>query len=536
MGISCSSMKAKAVKPANREDYRFLCCSLVRIILSKDGYRLVYIDPSMFQADAFGPELKKLNCAKPEDIPEGTAFAAQKGGRKILFFFDDQDRKLLARAAADVAEKDNGEFKNICVMIVKDAVEDKIDPNAMKSRRGLSGADEWRRGFFLSFSGLAQKAAELNRSGYDKLNVRIPGTHPSKVAKIRTLTIDVKENVPVGNKTADHYKLAFETDGGFNIAPGQFIMLSTAPQKREKAAGFTTWDDLGKAPGITAPESYLKRPFGIHRAFYPNFEKDYLKKLSLPPALASVLHTAFPNRFEIFYKVQPNGIGTQELTGIGRGKTAGKRNRLQLVGPLGKGVDIREISSLGFEEIHVIGGGVGMAPLIFICQALRFYSYPVKVFMGLQNLGMLKYADELSRSFEEKDAAIYIDDLSDLGIEKKDIRVSVLDAGENEKAIPRVNFYKGLVTNQYSGFLKSSWSRKKTLAFACGPTGMMKTLDRITTEYGVRLKVLMEKRMACGIGVCLSCVCETKKEAGEVGYSRVCADGPVFDAGEIVWK
>jgi len=99
--------------------------------------------------------------------------------------------------------------------------------------------------------------------------------------------------------------------------------------------------------------------------------------------------------------------------------------------------------------------------------------------------------------------------------------------------IPKKNFYNGFVSAQYNDYLQRTRPKKKILAFSCGPVGMMKALALITTEYEIQLKVLMEKRMACGIGVCLSCVCETK--TGEGNYSRVCTDGPIFDASEILW-
>jgi dihydroorotate dehydrogenase electron transfer subunit len=62
---------------------------------------------------------------------------------------------------------------------------------------------------------------------------------------------------------------------------------------------------------------------------------------------------------------------------------------------------------------------------------------------------------------------------------------------------------------------------------------MMKAVNDIAKTHRVPLRVLIEKRMACGIGVCLSCVCKTT--APSSGYSRVCKEGPIFDASEIIW-
>ena len=73
------------------------------------------------------------------------------------------------------------------------------------------------------------------------------------------------------------------------------------------------------------------------------------------------------------------------------------------------------------------------------------------------------------------------------------------------------------------------------MAFACGPMPMMNAVWRITKRYSIPLNVYFEERMACGIGVCLSCVCKTKNEIGGEQYSRVCMEGPIFDAANIVW-
>ena len=66
--------------------------------------------------------------------------------------------------------------------------------------------------------------------------------------------------------------------------------------------------------------------------------------------------------------------------------------------------------------------------------------------------------------------------------------------------------------------------------YCCGPTPLMRAVAAIAEEAGVPCWVSMEKRMACGVGACLSCVVET-----QAGKRRSCVDGPVFNAKELVW-
>lgn len=544
--------KAISDEDANKKAYHSLCYSLLRIILLHDEWRITYAEHSRFEDNVFGMALQDISSVKPDGVPENIAFVARNdsnpnGNKNILFCFYDQGSDILGKVSSEIKKLDDGKFENICVMVVPSL-------ETMQDLRRVSKADEWQRGFFMCFPEIRQKYQHLNGKKYMKLcaNTSNPVTDFAERSKILTETVEVLDNIAVGEESHNHYKLRFKTSHSFNITPGQFIMMATSSHKHDDAVSRpTNWDNL-KSSFLIKPASYLKRPFGIHRAFYPHFDIPYLQKLSLPPELATILHTVFPNQFEIFYKVLENGVGTHELTRSRKG------DKIQIVGPLGKKLHMKELRAPGFEEIHVIGGGVGMAPLIFMVQALRYYSYPVKAFIGTEKIGMLKYRctrdglenlDNLSNldntfSEEPRDAIIYVDDLMETGVDPADIYVSSTVLENYDWKIPRDNLYEGFVTGQYNLYLQNlqrerrqiKQRQKNILAFACGPMGMMKALATITTEYGIKLKVLMEKRMACGIGVCLSCVCETKNgESGESKYSRVCTDGPIFDAAEIVW-
>ena len=515
-------------KEVNKNTYHSLCCFLLRIILSKDGWKISYVDPAQFEDKIFGMILQEENCISSPELPEGITFVAQNDNKKILFCFDDQDPIFLKKVAKKVADSDKDEYQTLCMMIVR-------NKDKMNERRRFAYADEWARGFFLYFEAIQRKAEKLNTKKYSKLFAHSPIPQAPKLTPIMSVTAEVKDNIPVG-ENRNHYKLRFKSTRSFNIIPGQFIMIDTLPQRQ---------DIMTDPIELIEPAPYLKRPFGIHRAFYRYFSEDednaysktssiaYLKKMLLPHELATVLHTVFPNKFEIFYKVLPNGIGTKKLSELKLG------DRIQILGPLGNGTKIRELSEEGFNEIHLIGGGVGMAPLIFIVQALRYYSFKVKAFIGIEKIEMLKYkriSDGLEQSFNEEDPTIYIDDLIETGLGSSDIFVSNTEADSICKKLPKENIYKGFVSDQYEDYLLRAKPIKNILAFACGPSGMMKALVPIANKYGIPLKVLMEKRMACGIGVCLSCVCETKTKTGEEKYSRVCTDGPIFDSSEVIWK
>jgi dihydroorotate dehydrogenase electron transfer subunit len=519
--------KAISNRTMNTTTYHTLCYSLLRMILLRDNWDIVYVDPTQFEDKVFGMLLREVNCVSLNNVPKGVAFVAQKDNKKLLFCFDDQDAVLLRNISTEIVSLDNEKFENICVMIVSSF-------EKMQTDRQVVKVDRWPRGFFVSFPEIQKKSEKLYGNKYLELCARTSNSilNSKEPSNVLSLTATVSNNIPVGLRNPNHYKLRFKTSYDFNILPGQFIMTATAPRRRSIQPAPKRWGNI-KSSFKLEPTSFLKRPFGIHRAFYPHFGSAYLKKLSLPPALATVMHTVFPNEFEIFYKVLKNGVGTKELTKLKKG------DEIEIMGPLGRRLNMREIRAQGFEEIHVIGGGVGMAPLIFMVQALRYYSYSIKAFIGIETIEMLKYkhdTDGLGVTFssDPADATIYIDDLIDTGIDPADIYVSSTTGEEIGDMIPKHNFYKGIVSEQYKNYLKNTETKRKIAAFACGPMLMLKALTLITTECKIPLKVLMEKRMACGIGVCLSCVCETKNGKGK--YSRVCTDGPIFDASEILWE
>ncbi len=90
---------------------------------------------------------------------------------------------------------------------------------------------------------------------------------------------------------------------------------------------------------------------------------------------------------------------------------------------------------------------------------------------------------------------------------------------------------RGCVTDMFGDFLKRNVPLcGEGVIYACGPGKMLEAVSVIAKDKGIEAYVSLEERMACGIGACLGCVVKTVK-----GYKRVCKEGPVFRAEEIVW-
>ena len=93
---------------------------------------------------------------------------------------------------------------------------------------------------------------------------------------------------------------------------------------------------------------------------------------------------------------------------------------------------------------------------------------------------------------------------------------------------------RALVTKPLDRYLAAASSPQRV--YACGPHAMMKATAQVAAARGAACEVALETPMACGYGVCVGCVVEVNRFDGEYGrFRRVCTDGPVFDASEIVW-
>jgi dihydroorotate dehydrogenase electron transfer subunit len=523
-------MRISAVMMECDDLYKF-CAAALEILLARDGWKLV--PPQVALAGKYELNLPDAPAPRQRALP---LLTAQKNDQTMVFCLNHPDRDALAQLAADIQLRDDDAFQTLAVLIAE-------SDQTMDQLRSFEKTAQWPRGFFCSLDELQNLCEKTDPSGFQALRGQWPLARrpeaPAVLPEIANFEAEVLSNVVVGGEDSQHHKMRFRAPGLRNAFPGQFIMMDTRPGQPLRTNRPVIWEELRNSVEVT-PQAYLKRPFGIHQTYYPHFKPESFSKLALPPTLAPILRLPFPFQFDIFYKVLPYGVGTHEMLRLKKG------DRVQMLGPLGKRYDIRQLRALGVSDVHLIGGGVGMAPLIFMAQVLRFYGFAVKAFIGIESWERLKYFDDVERSFgEEPQAAhIYVDELLAAGLNREDIYVSCdrQDSSGFENVILQSNFLLGFSSELYKGFLKNqaeSAAHVKegaVMAFTCGPMPMMKAVRAITADYEIPLKVLMEKRMACGVGVCLSCVCKTRTSDGAEHYSRVCSDGPIFDARDLIWE
>ena len=181
------------------------------------------------------------------------------------------------------------------------------------------------------------------------------------------------------------------------------------------------------------------------------------------------------------------GRGTQQMASAQAGAV------LDVMGPLGRGFD------LSASRLLLVGGGIGLAPLLFAAQ--RCCPAPVEVLAGGRTQDEMFWTKLFRQSCQQ--IHVTTDDGS-LGL-----------CGTCADALPAL-----LSTGAYEEVL------------TCGPRPMMQRVAALATAAGVRTQVSLEEHMACGLGACLSCTCA----AADGGSRQVCKDGPVFWSEEVDWS
>jgi dihydroorotate dehydrogenase electron transfer subunit len=216
--------------------------------------------------------------------------------------------------------------------------------------------------------------------------------------------------------------------------------------------------------------------------------------LRRPMAVYQVLHEGgAPAGISLL--IEEHGRGTRLLAAARPGQ------QVSLLGPLGR--PFRRLAS-DVEHLLVMGG-VGAAPFPMFAQELLDSGRRVRAFIGGQS-----GAEVLCR-----------EDFERLGVPA---HVATDDGSMG---------FHGFVTGALDEYLDGI--SDSVAIYSCGPTPMMRAVDRIARDRRLPHQVSLEAPMACGIGVCLSCVVQVG-EAGDWHYERICREGPVFDAERLVWE
>jgi 2-polyprenylphenol hydroxylase and related flavodoxin oxidoreductases len=209
-----------------------------------------------------------------------------------------------------------------------------------------------------------------------------------------------------------------------------------------------------------SPETFLRRPISVH-------DVDYIK-----------------NTLKIL--IQIAGKGTETLSKIESGDT------LNIIYPLGNSFSLPANGN----KILLVGGGCGIAPLLFLGRYLKSNGFVPDILLGFRN----------------RERIIEFEEYLQIG----NVFITTEDGSMGEKGY--VTTHSIFATNEYDKI------------YCCGPDRMMKAIADYCKKKEIVCEVSLENLMACGIGACLCCVVDTVR-----GNLCTCIDGPVFNVNDLKW-
>lgn len=198
----------------------------------------------------------------------------------------------------------------------------------------------------------------------------------------------------------------------------------------------------------------------------------------------------------------------------GRLATCQPGDRLEVWGPLGNG-----FAAQPADHLIMVAGGIGQTPFVALAKEA----------LGKQQFGAdtrrVSQAKRVTFCYgvRSRSLAAGLDDFRNAGAE---VVISSDDGSIG---------HHGFVTDILAETLRAESSLDRCRVVCCGPEPMMEAVAKLTAKLGVACAVSLETPMACGIGICFSCVAKVKQVDGTWDYKRTCVEGPVFEAEQIVW-
>ncbi len=286
-----------------------------------------------------------------------------------------------------------------------------------------------------------------------------------------------------------HHLTIEAPEAAHRARPGQFVHVLCPPPPLARLSH--TSDEEYQGPVPTPGLPFLRRPLSVHDA---------------DPATG---------RISLLFRIK--GPGTRALAAIEPGEP------LDVLGPLGRG-----FPEPGGAHPVLVGGGIGLAPLLYLGRALTSTG-PATVLAGVAGSDDLGLVEPFRDLPGRVDLAVATEDGTP-GTVRGQVTVLLGDWLSRNPGVP------------------PGRSGVTPVIYACGPRSMLAAVWRLASEAGARAWFSLEERMACAVGACRGCAVAVRpcgaggeaepvtREPAAATYRLVCRDGPVFAAAEIDWS
>ncbi|HSW45429.1 MAG TPA: dihydroorotate dehydrogenase electron transfer subunit [Phycisphaerae bacterium] len=284
----------------------------------------------------------------------------------------------------------------------------------------------------------------------------------------------VISNAPI---CREHFRLTIEVDDFPLARPGQFLhILCRDPEDIHWLGG-----------------AFIRRPF----------------------SLGGLRRNGGRAEIDIIHRVI--GPGTRWLSHLQPGDT------VNVLGPQGKPFTIDS----GRPIAYLVGGGVGLPPILWLAEAVRDTGLRGIAFCGARTADLLPLTLRPGVTIEPGEPAAAFEDFSRFDTPA----VVCTDDGSLGT--------RGLIPDAFESYLQRHRDQAdQATVYTCGPEPMMRAVAAVCEKYNLPCQVCMERMMACGMGTCQSCVVPIRDAVDPQGwrYRLCCTDGPVFDSRQILWE
>jgi dihydroorotate dehydrogenase electron transfer subunit len=305
----------------------------------------------------------------------------------------------------------------------------------------------------------------------------------------------------------EHYRLTLLVRAFPPTEPGQFIqILCHDPSLVEREARLVEWES-GIVPDLDGEE--FEHPVAILRR---------------PFSLAGRRDVDGATELVIIHRVV--GVGTDWMSRLNPGDT------VNVLGPLGNRFELPEARGIAL----LVGGGVGIPPMIYLADALRDRKAVAFCGATTRDLLCLTVNEDARASENQPDSPLYnIDEFARNNIP------AVISTDDGTFG------FRGYVTQALERYLDAyitdNADRARAIIYTCGPEPMMKRVQEIALKRQIECQIAVERAMACGMGTCQSCCIRVLKPdpasvplpGSDWCYRLACTDGPVFRGTDLLW-